>query len=203
MKDYISRNESKVVLLTATPYNVDFSDAANQLALFVDEDASLGIAPDHAMRRTDTAEFLQKCDEKPQTLKAFRLSEEREDWQRLMSLFLVRRTRRFITDNYALTDEAGRKYLNFAGGGRFHFPERTAKPIPHLLERDDPAAAMVSERTLDALANLRSGCGLGGDGDLFPVLFLWVFAFPAVDVSGCEDAALVPVASAYGYIGAS
>ena len=154
LKDYISRNESKVVLLTATPYNVDFSDAANQLALFVDEDTNLGITPDHAMRRMDAGEFLRRCDDKPQTLKAFRLSEEREDWQRLMSLFLVRRTRRFITDNYALTDEAGRKYLNFTGGDRFYFPERTAKPIPHLLKRDDPAAAMVSERTLDAIAKL-------------------------------------------------
>lgn len=155
LKDYISRNESKVVLLTATPYNVDFSDAANQLALFVDEDASLGIQPDHARRQMDAAEFLRRCGGKTQTLKAFRLSEERSDWQRLMSLFLVRRTRRFITENYALTDETGRAYLNFTEGGRFYFPERTAKPIPHLLDQADPAAAMISEETLDEIAKLR------------------------------------------------
>ena len=155
LKDYIGRNESKVVLLTATPYNVDFSDAANQLALFVDEDASLGIQPDHARRQMDAAEFLRRCDGKTQTLKAFRLSEERSDWQRLMSLFLVRRTRRFITENYALTDETGRAYLNFTEGGRFYFPERTAKPIPHLLDQADPAAAMISEEALDEIAKLR------------------------------------------------
>ena len=34
IKDYITLNESKVVLLTATPYNKDFSDVFNQIKLF-------------------------------------------------------------------------------------------------------------------------------------------------------------------------
>ena len=35
IKDYITLNESKVVLLTATPYNKDFSDVFNQIKLFL------------------------------------------------------------------------------------------------------------------------------------------------------------------------
>ncbi len=155
LKDYIERNESKVILLTATPYNVEFADTANQLALFVGDDTNLGISPDRAISQMDRQEFMRKCDGKPQTLKAFRISEDPDDWQRLMSQFLVRRTRRFIVDNYAETDEAGRKYLNFAEGGRFYFPERAPEPLRHLLGAADPAAEMVSERTLGEIASLR------------------------------------------------
>src|SRR5690606_22589374 len=75
LKDYIQRNDSKVILLTATPYNKRFLDVANQLGLFVDPDANLGIQPDRAIQRLGELDFMQACDGKPQTLQAFRKSE--------------------------------------------------------------------------------------------------------------------------------
>ena len=155
IKDYIDRNDSKVILLTATPYNIDYSDVANQLALFVGDDINLGIQPDQAIRQRGEVEFLRLCDGKPQTLKAFRLSEDVEDWRQLMSLFLVRRTRRFIMDNYAWQDEAGRMYLSFANDERFYFPQRFARPLPYPVTDSDPASVMVSEATLEAIASLK------------------------------------------------
>ena len=153
LKDYILRNDSKVILLTATPYNKRFLDVANQLALFVDPDASLGIQPEKAIQKAGEIEFLRACNDKPQTLGAFRKSEEPDDWRRLMSLFLVRRTRRFIKENYG-TEEDGRLFLTFSDGSRFYFPDRIAATVSHKLADDDPAALMVSDETLDAINSL-------------------------------------------------
>lgn len=155
IKDYIDRNDSKVILLTATPYNIDYSDVANQLALFVGVDTNLGIKPDQAIRQRGEVDFLRLCDGKPQTLNAFRYSEDVEDWRQLMSLFLVRRTRRFIMDNYASQDEAGRMFLSFANDERFYFPQRVARPLPYPVTDSDPASVMVSEATLAAIASLK------------------------------------------------
>ena len=147
LKDYIARNDSKVILLTATPYNKRFADAANQLGLFVDPDADLGIRPERAILQTGEADFLQKCDGKPQTLAAFRRSEEPEDWRRLMSLFLIRRTRRFIEKNYG-------ESLTLADGTPVAFPDRRPRPIRHLVAAGSTAAAMTSGPTLDAIGSL-------------------------------------------------
>ena len=45
IQEYILENESKVILLFATPYNKTFLDLSNQLRLFVDETEDLGIRP--------------------------------------------------------------------------------------------------------------------------------------------------------------
>ena len=49
ISEYVRRNSSKVLLLTATPYNLAFADVANQLALYIDDDDDLGIVPSAAM----------------------------------------------------------------------------------------------------------------------------------------------------------
>ena len=148
IKDYIQRNDSKVILLTATPYNKRFRDVANQLGLFVHPDADLGIRPERAIRAAGETEFLKKCDGKPQTLGAFRRSEEPEDWRRLMSLFLIRRTRRFIEKNYG-----GR--LTLSDGTAVSFPDRNPRTIHHHVEERSPAAAMMSEQTLEEIGALK------------------------------------------------
>lgn len=153
VRDYIERNDSKVILLTATPYNKRYLDVANQLALFLNADTQLGIQPDVAMRKDPG--FLGKVDGKPGTLGGFRKSEEPEDWRRIMSLFLIRRTRGFIRENYAETDDDGRQFLTFGDGGRFYFPDRVPKPLSHTLADDDPARLMVSDDTLDTIDSLR------------------------------------------------
>ena len=155
IKAYIDDNDSKVLLLTATPYNKDFKDIASQLALFVDPDTNLGISPEGALPdKGGLQEVARRCDGQTTTLAAFQQSEHIEDWQRLLSLFLVRRTRRFIEDFYATDDGSGRKFLEFGDGRRFQFPVREPRPVPHLLDEGDPAADMTSEQCLDEIANL-------------------------------------------------
>ena len=46
-----------------------------------------------------------------------------------MRLYLLRRTRGFIKENYAETDPSnGRKFLTFDTGERFYFPIECLKP---------------------------------------------------------------------------
>lgn len=157
---YIQRNDSKVLLLTATPYNLDFSDVASQLSLYVSDDEDLGIVPTAAIAADPN--LVTKVDGKINTLAAFRRSDRPEDWRRLMSDHLVRRTRTFIkrtakTELVTLPDGAleKRPFLQFADGKRFHFPERVARPLSHDFREDDPARLMEDDATLDAVQSLR------------------------------------------------
>jgi superfamily II DNA or RNA helicase len=152
LKDYIQRNDSKVLLLTATPFNIRFKDVANQLGLFLDDDYDLGLQPTAAMALD--ADFARKVDQKTSTLGAFKKSDEADDWKRLMSDHLIRRTRSFIKNNYALIDEKGNEYLTFSNGEKFYFPTRIAHPIEHSFKDGDPAQLMVSDETLDPIADL-------------------------------------------------
>jgi superfamily II DNA or RNA helicase len=151
--DYIRDNNSKVLLLTATPYNIRFRDVANQLGLYIDDDDDLGLQPVVAL--TKDPGLADRVDGKTNTMLAFRKSEEPDDWKRLMTDHLVRRTRSFIRTNYALIDEDGREYLVFADGSRFFFPERTARPVEHSFGDSDPAAIMASDSTLNAIDGLQ------------------------------------------------
>ena len=155
LSEYISRNDPKVLLLTATPYNKQLDDVAAQLGLFVSVDDDLGVRPERAIAEHGEAEFSRLCDGRPSSLAAFRRSEHLEDWQALMSQFLVRRTRRFIQDNYARDDGSGRKCLRFGDGSDFYFPARKAVPVEREISADDPAALMIADDTLEAVASLR------------------------------------------------
>jgi len=160
VRDYISINDPKVLLLTATPYNTSMDDVANQLKLFIDEDADLGIRPEAALKKAEEEgredDFLRRCDDKTSSLKAFQLSEEDEDWQRLLALFLIRRTRRFIRENYAKLDETnGRYYLLFNNGERNYLPDRLPLPLPFEASPHDPTSLMVSDQVLGAIDSLK------------------------------------------------
>jgi superfamily II DNA or RNA helicase len=159
IQNYIRRNGSKVLLLTATPYNLAFVDVANQIGLYVDDDEDLGIQPTAAMALDPT--LPDKVDGKVTTLAAFKRSEEAEDWKRLMSDHLVRRTRSFIkrtAKRETITKPDGtieeREYLQFANGERFHFPTRIAKPLSHDFSDEDAARLMEDDDTLDAVRDL-------------------------------------------------
>lgn len=155
LRDYISLNDPKVLLLTATPFNTSMNDVASQLGLFIDADEDLGIRPEAAIQKMGEIEFLGKCDDKPSTLRAFRISEENEDWQRLLSQFLIRRTRRFIKENYAVLDpDNNRHYLLFGNGDRNYLPDRVPLPLPFETSASDPASDMASEKVLEALDEL-------------------------------------------------
>lgn len=150
--DYIRNYDCRVLLLTATPYNIRFKDVGNQIGLYIDPDDDLGLQPVVAMSKDDR--FTERLDGKTSTLEAFKRSEEPDDWKRLMSEHLIRRTRSFIRKNYALVDEQGKEYLTFANGNRFTFPTRVPKPLVHSFGKDDPAAKMESVETLDTIDHL-------------------------------------------------
>ncbi|MFI5734019.1 helicase-related protein [Kribbella sp. NPDC051587] len=159
IREYVRRNGSKVLLLTATPYNLAFADVANQIGLYIDDDEDLGIQPTVALGK-DPA-LADKVDGKVTTLAAFRRSEEPEDWKRLMSDHLVRRTRSFVKrtakkEHVVQADgtAADQEYLQFANGQRFYFPNRVAKPLSHSFAADDPARLMEEDDTLDAIRDL-------------------------------------------------
>lgn len=153
IQDYIHANDSKTLLLTATPYNIRFQDVANQLGLYIDDDDDLGIAPVNALAADP--KLVDKVDGKTTTMAAFRRSEDPDDWKRLMSEHLVRRTRTFIKNNFALTDADGQQYLEFSDGTKFKFPQRIPRPVDHSFGPQDPAALMAGDVTLDTITALQ------------------------------------------------
>ncbi len=154
LQSYIADNDSRALLLTATPYNKELADLASQLSLFIRPDTDLGLRPERAIAEAGEANFELMCSGLTSTLGAFKRSEHLADWQALMSQYLVRRTRRFVEDNYAEEDEQGRRYLEFDTGRRFYFPKRTPMPTERTLTEDDPAYAMASDDTLDSIRDL-------------------------------------------------
>ena len=139
IQEYINENESRVILLTATPYNKTYLDLSNQLRLFVPEDRELGIRPENLIRNISKDEFMKKHQCSMRSLAAFEKSEYADDWRELMRLFLVRRTRSFIQENYAKKDpENGRKFLTYSDGTRSYFPERSPKTVKFLIDDNNP-----------------------------------------------------------------
>ena len=155
VRKYIEVNEPRVMLLTATPYNKDYSDVAGQLRLFLDPDADLGVRPETLILASGEVDVAQRAGGRLTTLRAFEQSDYPEDWQRLMSLFLVRRTRRFVEQRYGEADSQGRVFLRFSDGEPFYFPERLPRPLPYAGGPDDPGDRLASVETVDELAKLR------------------------------------------------
>ena len=59
IQEYVRANESKCILLSATPYNKTYLDLSNQLRIFVEEDQDLGIRPERLLRELGEIEFSQ------------------------------------------------------------------------------------------------------------------------------------------------
>lgn len=156
IKALIEHLGCKVLLLTATPYNKDYSDLSSQLKLFLSEDDDLGIRPENyvASLGGDRA-FLQKHSEVHiRSIKAFEKSDSPDDWMDLMKLFLVRRTRTFIKNNYAKSDSRG-KYLEFYDGRKSYFPERIPKALKFKTEKGDQYSRLYSDEMISMMENLQ------------------------------------------------
>ncbi len=139
IQDYIERNGCKCILLSATPYNKTYLDLSNQLRLFVPEDRDIGIRPERLLREIGETEFLRRHQCPVRSLAAFEKSPYADDWRELMRLYMVRRTRTFIQENYAATDpKTGRKYLVFEDGTLSYFPERIPKTVRFRIDETDP-----------------------------------------------------------------
>ena len=157
IQEYLKANESKVILLSATPYNKNYVDLSNQLRLFLDEEANLGIRPEQFIREKGDLEF-QRLQLAPHTLRAFEKSPFADDWRELMRLYMVRRTRTFIQENYAETDpQNGRRYLTFADGTRSYFPLRVPKTLKFKIDSAnvvDQYAQLFSAPVVDTINGL-------------------------------------------------
>jgi len=158
IREYIEENECKVILLSATPYNKTYLDLSSQLRLFVPEDAKLGLRPERLLRELGESEFFRRHQCSPDSLAAFEKSEHPDDWRELMRLYLVRRTRTFVQENYAETDAGtGRRYLTFEDGSRSYFPARVPRTVRFAItekDPDDPYARLFSGRVVDVINSL-------------------------------------------------
>jgi hypothetical protein len=96
VRDYVERNDSRCVLLSATPYNKAYGDLAGQLGLFVDPDTDLGLRPEQLVKSLGGELGFSSVHNVPiRSLAAFERSPFADDWRDLMSRYLVRRTRSF------------------------------------------------------------------------------------------------------------
>src|ERR1051326_7837893 len=159
IQEYIRLNESKVILLTGTPYNKTYADLSNQLRLFIPEDKDLGISPERFIESIGgPVQFMAKYQYPTRSLLAFEKSDHADDWRELMRLFMVRRTRTFIKENYAEKDPVnGRKFLRFADGRKFYFPDRIPRKIEFTFDVNDPDdqyARLYTPQVVDIINNL-------------------------------------------------
>lgn len=180
VRDYLARNASKCILLSATPYNKAYLDLANQLRLFMNPDDVVGIRPEEYLRRDCDGrpdEFTRRHQCAVNCLSAFEKSEHADDWRELMRLFMVRRTRSFVERNYAFTEcpacatvllptqekcpkcdspkaKEDRRFLILEGGSRFHFPKRQPKTLTFRIrdkDPDDQYARLYSDKVVDTV----------------------------------------------------
>lgn len=138
-------------------------------SLFVAEDQDLGFRPEALITElgggsNGELEFIRRHQCSVRSLAAFEKSEHPDDWRELMKRYMVRRTRSFIKDNYAETDETNRKYLQFPDGGRSYFPDRLPRTVKFNLESSstDPYAHLYSQsivEVINALTLPRYGLG--------------------------------------------
>jgi superfamily II DNA or RNA helicase len=157
IKDYIEQSGSRCILLTATPYNKTYLDISSQLQLFLKPEGDLGIKPEAYIRELGgEMQFRRKHSTSPvRSLLAFEHSNEPEDWQQLMSQYMVRRTRSFIKNTYACK-EVDRYYLEFADGTRSYFPNRHPRTVTFEIAdpQIDPYARLYSTQVVDIINRL-------------------------------------------------
>ncbi|HEU4329023.1 MAG TPA: helicase-related protein [Roseiflexaceae bacterium] len=158
IQEYIRANESRVILLSATPYNKTYLDLSSQLRLFLEEDRDLGVRPERLLREIGEAEFARRYQAPVRSLAAFEQSPYADDWRELMRLFMVRRTRSFIKENYAETDStSGRAFLTLEDGRRSYFPSRVARTLAFDIDEADPTdqyARLYGSEVVDVIAEL-------------------------------------------------
>lgn len=209
VRDYLARNASKCILLSATPYNKAYLDLANQLRLFLEPEDAVCIRPEEYLRRECDGrpeEFTRRHQCAVNCLSAFEKSSHPDDWRELMRLFMVRRTRSFVERNYALTEcpsctsvvlptqekcpkcgkeklKEERRFLILEGGGRFHFPKRQPKTLNFRIRDKDPNdqyARLYSDVVVDTVRVLH-----------LPRYGLANYLKPTLDVPPSQDEAKV------------
>ncbi len=159
LHEYLHEIGSKVILLSATPYNKAYTDLSSQFRLFIPDDADLGIAPERYIRELGGLhEYSHKHHAPARSLGAFEFSEYADDWRELTRLFLVRRTRSFIKEYYAQYDsKKKRHYLTYPDGTPAYFPERQPRNVPFGFapgDESDLYARLYSPEVVETLNTL-------------------------------------------------
>ncbi len=156
--DLLTYQGNDVLLLTATPFNKDYTDIAAQLKLFLDPDVDLGLRPERAIKEIGGEQlFVQAYPEiSMSSIRAFEKSDSSDDWRDLLKLYLVRRTRTFIKNNYAKIDEKQpeRRYLELKDGSRNYFPDRVPKTICFETQPDDSFERLYSDKMMDLMGDM-------------------------------------------------
>ena len=162
VRDYVDLNEPRVMLLTATPFNKQYADLGSQLRLIVDDTEDLRVRPEKffqewARQGFNEADFIARFQAPVRSLRAFEQSDYAEDWQDLLRLYMVRRTRRFIKQNYAQFDAGRDRHFVMLNGQRAYFPKREPKKLTFALNDADPAdqyARLYHERVVSIIEDL-------------------------------------------------
>ncbi len=162
VREYIERTHARCLLLTATPYNKQFTDIGNQLRLFLEEDRDLGLRPEQYFQQWsrdgyNEADFVARFQASPRSLRAFERSTSPDDWRDLMRLFMVRRTRSFIIDHYARRDDGTGRYYVTINGQPSYFPLREPRTLTFALDEHDPQdpyARLYRDEVVDVIERL-------------------------------------------------
>lgn len=159
IQEYIREYDSKVILLSATPYNKTYFDLSSQLRLFISDDDDIGISPERFIESIGgKVQFMANFQTPIRCLPAFEKSNFVDDWQELMRLYLVRRTRNFIKINYTNRDPANnRNFLLFPNGEHSYFPDRVPKKVEYYFNPNDPSdqyARLYSDNVIDIINGL-------------------------------------------------
>ncbi|HVW99509.1 MAG TPA: helicase-related protein, partial [Candidatus Babeliaceae bacterium] len=158
VKEYIEKNESRVILVTATPYNKTYFDISSQLRLFIPDNKDIGITPERFIADVGGPnEFIATFQYSPSTIMAFEKSQYAKDWQELLKLYMVRRTRSFIKENYAAWDSDKQQYfIEFKDGKKNYFPTRIPKAVEYEFNAADPNDIYVKLYSDNVVATINS-----------------------------------------------
>jgi superfamily II DNA or RNA helicase len=161
IRDFIDRWDPapRVLLLTATPYNKQFTDLSAQLRLFLDESQDLRVRPElffqwWASRGFNESDFIARFQASPRSIRAFEQSPYPDDWRDLMRLYLVRRTRSFIMRNYAHYDETRDRYYVTLNGQPSYFPLRQPHTVTFPLSDGDQYERLYNEHAVTIIEDL-------------------------------------------------
>jgi superfamily II DNA or RNA helicase len=110
LHQFMQAREAKAILLTATPFSNDPLDIKNQIMLFHQSPKTF-IPP---ANETDLDRYFRQLDNGHGNLVD------------LLRNIMVRRTRRFVLNQWGKEDESGRKYLQ-VGNENKYFPQRKMK----------------------------------------------------------------------------
>jgi len=88
IQEYVLENESRVIMLSATPYNKTYLDLSSQLRLFINAERDLGLRPEALIKSMggEDAFRAEHPNTSPRTIGAFEVSEHADDWRELMRL---------------------------------------------------------------------------------------------------------------------